>query len=278
MNADPDASPLDSIASENGLELPLEGTQTLAELFKGDRLLRMRVLTALALERGHLPDDLLDSVKTVDDLRHLYDNRLSPQERPVDPELDEWPHRTNRIHLRSVSAEDLELIYRLSNDARTSYRWSMRGRTVSRGEMAQAVAAGAHCQYVVARNSDYRAVGLVSLTDYSSFDRRADLTVVGLRNQTQDSGAFLEVFEGTAAFLSYCFRTFGLRKITASIPGWNWQQFAGGVDQYFVVEGVLRDHDEYDGRFWDRRLISFFAPDWNDRVAPSLRQAFAAFS
>ena len=63
-----------------------------------------------------------------------------------------------------------------------------------------------------------------------------------------------------AVFIRYLFHTFPLRKLYLEVPGFNWPQLRSAAGRLFHVEGVLRGHDYYAGRHWDRYLCAIYPP------------------
>ena len=61
-----------------------------------------------------------------------------------------------------------------------------------------------------------------------------------------------------AMFARYLFHTFPLVKLYLEVPGYNWDQVSSGEDRLFKVEGVLRDHEYYAGRAWDKYLCAIY--------------------
>jgi hypothetical protein len=60
----------------------------------------------------------------------------------------------------------------------------------------------------------------------------------------------------------HLFRTFPLNKIYMEVPGFNWPQVQSGQGSLFHVEGVLRDHEYYAGRHWDKYVCALYPDDF----------------
>lgn len=244
---------------------------SIRDLCEGDRLLRGQLLVGL-LSNGPLPEELLEAVDTVEDLSAWRPRGTDSVEQSTCPD---WPRRTRRMELRPIVPQlDYGPIYHAANSPASSYRWPGRGQTIAPDAVGDAISMGSHCQLIVTRIGEPTPVGLLTMSHYSPIDGHAEISVLGLRDQHPGQGHLLEVFEGVAMFVSYIIGTFGLRKVVASIPGWNWKQFESGDGVYFEVEGRLRDHDLYDGRTWDRHLIAIHRDRWH-AIEPSLVSAFA---
>jgi RimJ/RimL family protein N-acetyltransferase len=79
------------------------------------------------------------------------------------------------------------------------------------------------------------------------------------------------MIEGLVLFLGLCFRNWNLRKLYAEIPGFNWAQFESVTDYFLRVEGLLPDHEYFDGRFWDHRIVAVYREDFEQEVGPEGR-------
>jgi RimJ/RimL family protein N-acetyltransferase len=77
---------------------------------------------------------------------------------------------------------------------------------------------------------------------------------------TPDHAGTGQAAEVTAVFVRYLFHTFRLHKLYLEVPGFNWPQVRSGAGRFFHVEGVLRDHDHYAGRYWDSYVCAIY-PD-----------------
>ncbi len=55
-----------------------------------------------------------------------------------------------------------------------------------------------------------------------------------------------------------------LRSIDTLGDAFEWVRFSSGDDVYFETEGCLTDHDYYNGRYWDLRMISITRDRWAD--------------
>jgi hypothetical protein len=83
-----------------------------------------------------------------------------------------------------------------------------------------------------------------------------------------------EMLEGGYLFLSFVFRNWNLRKLYAEVPGFTWEQFKTGHGAFFHVEGVLRDHEFFDGRLWDHRIVALYRDEWEQDAVPLLARLY----
>jgi len=82
-------------------------------------------------------------------------------------------------------------------------------------------------------------------------------TFLGAVFQPEYTGAGLAA-QAVAVFVRYLFKTFPLRKIYIEVPGFNWAQMASGEGILFEVEGVLKQHEYYDGQYWDKYYCAIY--------------------
>lgn len=64
------------------------------------------------------------------------------------------------------------------------------------------------------------------------------------------------------AVVDYAFGTLGLHRIEAMVTPGNAASVALLSAQGFRLEGLLRDHGQWRGRFWDQQLFAKLATDW----------------
>jgi RimJ/RimL family protein N-acetyltransferase len=259
-------------------DLPPDPTATVASFCGSDRVMRWVLLGALLEARGAASEGLLAESLTLAELATLVLDDAVGSYQPIEaPVLPEWPVRSNRLFLRPLLPADCDRAYDLVNDPSTGFRMATRGRTMTAADLALGMQRDSFLCLVAARSDTFRPVGAYTLAWQSEHDQRAELAVFGfgssgshLRGEAPFAG-----LEGLAMFLSHAFRSFNLRKVMAGVPGWNWPQFASGTDRYFTVEGVHREHDFFDGRWWDRYLLAITRGGWQE-VEPGIVRSLAA--
>jgi RimJ/RimL family protein N-acetyltransferase/aryl carrier-like protein len=177
-----------------------------------------------------------------------------PAADPLAPVLE-----TPAIWLTPVQPDDVPFLYGLAVHPATSYRWRYRGAPPSVERFAENLWKQVFVQFVARRAADREPVG--HLIGFGADAQMLNAHV---------GAAFLPGYAGTglaagavAMFLRYLFRTFPFRKLYLEVPGFNWPQVKSGEGRLFEVEGVLREHSYYAGRFWDEYLCAVYA----DRLA-----------
>jgi RimJ/RimL family protein N-acetyltransferase len=68
--------------------------------------------------------------------------------------------------------------------------------------------------------------------------------------------------EAGALFITYLFATWSFRKLYAESLAFTWGAVASGVERVFREEGCLRDHEFYQGRYWDLHIAAVYRTDW----------------
>jgi len=155
--------------------------------------------------------------------------------------------------LTPLRESDIGFLYALAVHPETSYRWRYRGVPPPPDRFAADLWSQVLVQYVVRTHSD-EPVGQV--VAYAA-DLAAGHAYVGAVFQPDHTGSGLAA-DVTATFVRYLFHTFPLRKLYLEVPGFNWPQVRSAAGRLFEIEGVLRDHDFYAGRYWDKYVCAIY--------------------
>jgi hypothetical protein len=75
---------------------------------------------------------------------------------------------------------------------------------------------------------------------------------------------------GLALFLRYVFTCWNFRKLYMEVAEYNYEQFSSGAGRFFEVEGRLREHFYYGGRYWDKLILTLSRETFRDRGAAVL--------
>lgn len=255
------------------LDMPLEALDDKTSLRGGlalDSLSMMRVVTWLE-SRGvsvTAEDDLPD---TVGELMSLLDTvspfkvRLGgipgvpqrfaakPPPDPLVPVLE-----TAALRLSPPVPDDLGFLYSLAVRPETGFRWRYRGSVPPIERFKAELWNQVLVQFVVRRVEDDAPVGhVVAYGDELSLRH----TYVGAVFHPRWAGTGLPA-QAVSLFVKHLFHTFALNKIYMEVPGYNWPQVQSGQASLFRVEGVLRDHDYYAGRLWDKYICALYPEDF----------------
>lgn len=158
------------------------------------------------------------------------------------------------FRLTPVGPDDLGFLYHLAVAPETGFRWRYRGAAPPIDQFAKELWAQVLAQYVVRRSADGAPVGHVVAYSADAGFRHAYLGAVFVPPVT-GTGLAAQAVE---LFVRSLFHTFPLHKLYLEVPGFNWDQLASGAGRLFEVEGVLREHDFYAGRSWDKYLCAIY--------------------
>jgi RimJ/RimL family protein N-acetyltransferase/aryl carrier-like protein len=175
---------------------------------------------------------------------------------PLAPVLE-----TRTLRLTPVAPDDVGFLYALAVHPETGFRWRYRGAAPPIERFAEELWTQVLEQYVVRRATDGRPVGHVVAYAPDQCLRHA---YVGAVFQPRVTGL---AAQAVALFVRHLFHTFPLHKLYLEIPGYNWPQVRSGENRLFSLEGVLREHDYYAGRYWDQYLCAIY-PDRPAKATP----------
>ncbi|WP_194837259.1 GNAT family N-acetyltransferase [Nocardia sp. XZ_19_369] len=159
------------------------------------------------------------------------------------------------FRLDALQPGDTEYLYALAVRPENCFRWRYRGAPPAPERFVEELWAQVLTQYVVRRIDDDQPAGHV--VAYSA-DRHGSHAYLGAVFEPAYAGTGLAA-EAITLFVRYLFRTFPFRKLYLEVPGFNWPQLSSGEGRYFQVEGRLRGHVYYAGRYWDQYLCAIYA-------------------
>lgn len=178
---------------------------------------------------------------------------MRPQRRrdPLAPVLGD-----DTFVLTPIQDGDLPFLYTLATHPEVSYRWRYRGNPPPPERFAADLWGRVLVQLVARTSAGGEPAGLLVAYDADLAHGHARLGAVFA---PEHAGTGLPA-NASALFVRYLFHTFPLRKLYLEIPGFNWDQLRSGAGRLFTVEGVLRAHDYYAGRYWDKHLCAIYRP------------------
>jgi RimJ/RimL family protein N-acetyltransferase/aryl carrier-like protein len=178
-------------------------------------------------------------------------------EPPVDPLVPAL--ETSSLRLAPIAPDDLGFLYLLAVGPETGFRWRYRGSIPPFERFQAELWNQVLLQFVARHRQDDAPVGhVVAYGDELSLRH----TYIGAVFQTRWAGTGLAA-QAVSLFARHLFRTFPLNKIYMEVPGFNWPQIQSGQGSLFHVERVLRDHDYYAGRYWDKHICALYPDDVN---------------
>ena len=161
------------------------------------------------------------------------------------------------FRLDPVTPEDVPFLYSLAAQPETSFRWRYRGAPPAIDRFVNDMWQQVLVQYVARRVTDNRQAGHV-IAYAAEASMHHCYVAAAFSPPFTNTGAAAQV---VALTVRYLFHTFPLQKIYLEVPGFNYQQIASGEGRFFTVEGRLRNHAYYAGRYWDQYLCAVYRPD-----------------
>ncbi|MDP2871416.1 MAG: GNAT family N-acetyltransferase [Bacillota bacterium] len=169
----------------------------------------------------------------------------------------------DRIYLRAVEVEDLDLCWRWVNDPEVTRYMLLGGWPISRlaeREWLERAARGTgdrdRQMAVCLRGSD-RHIGNCGLHQISWRSGTADLGIVIGEKDCWDQGCGRDAVR---TVLRHAFREMSLRKVTLSVLALNHRAIRCYEQCGFAVEGILRGQHLVDGLHVDEVRMAVFAP------------------
>ena len=174
------------------------------------------------------------------------------------------------VRLRPVDPSDYEFLFRLSNHEALSHRWRLRNTTPSFEQFVSGLYQGIHVQFLVTDRTSGESLGLVSA--YNADMRNGYAYLAMVLHPDRLSSRF--GLESLLLFSNYVFQSWPFRKLYAETSELNIETFASGAGRLYEVEGHMKDHEFYAGRYWDAYLLTFerdTMSEWIARLLPDLR-------
>jgi hypothetical protein len=172
--------------------------------------------------------------------------------------------------LRPLGQNDYGYLYDLSLSAKNNARWRYRGATPSPERFVADLWSGVLAQFLIETPEPRKRAGL--LVSYN-----ADLA-----NGTVYLGVLIDnahhrkvwPMEGILLFVDYLFQNWTFRKIYAETTEFSAAHFSSGAKTLFEEEGRFRDHQYFQGRYWDYIYYALTRQRWEaqgrkllDRIA-----------
>ena len=161
------------------------------------------------------------------------------------------------VCLRHVRDLDRPFLYSMATDPLVGARWRFRGVVPRPEAFERLLWEGVLAQFVIEGTSDGIPRGVV--TAYSA-NMNSGTANVAVALSSAHIGRGFGV-EASYLFCDYLFATWSLRKLYFEAPAFNCAQFQSAIGRFLHVEGVLRDHEYYGGRYWDSVLMALYRED-----------------
>lgn len=168
------------------------------------------------------------------------------------------PIMTNGMYtLRPLAQADTPFLYDLAIRPNTGFRWRYRGAVPSIERFASEIwQASVLSQFIVASASTGMPCGLVVCYQADLVHGHAYIGAV-FHEDTVRLGV---PARAVGLFVRYIFKIHPVRKLYFEVPGWNIDRIASGIGSVFQEEACLRQHDYYDGQYWDKHILAMYRP------------------
>lgn len=167
------------------------------------------------------------------------------------------PMEGRHVYLRAITPEDYPWLQSAELSSELSMRWRFRGATPSPESWAQTIWGGALAQFLVVERKTDVPAGIVAVYRPNFQNGHAALAAARF-----GGGESPVMILGIGLFLRYVFACWNFRKLYLELPEYNYAQFASGLNRIFEIEGVLRDHNYFDGQLWDELVLAIYRDAW----------------
>ncbi|EIV95372.1 acetyltransferase [Frankia sp. QA3] len=163
------------------------------------------------------------------------------------------------LRLMPVLPASTPFLYELAVTPEIGFRWRYRGSVPSYPQFEQELWQGVLTQFVIESIETARPVGHAIC--YNP-EFALGYAYVGAAISADYTGSGLAV-EALDLFVRYVFDIWPFRKLYFEVPEFNYPQFAGAdrgnsAGGALEIEGRLRKHDFYRGRYWDRLILAVY--------------------
>jgi hypothetical protein len=181
------------------------------------------------------------------------DDRTERQDDAPEPRLE-----GRRVRLRPVGPADYGFVATLETHPAVHFRWRHRGTTPSPERLIASLWEGALVVFLV----EGRAGASLGVIAAYGADLRNGHCSFGLACVPDLPRAPSPAFDAVVLFVDYLFALWPLHKVYAEAPGFAFAQYASAVPVLFEQEGLLREHDFYMGRRWDKHILAVSRRAW----------------
>ncbi|MEJ2608967.1 MAG: GNAT family protein [Candidatus Thiodiazotropha sp.] len=179
-------------------------------------------------------------------------------------QLDVAPHEVilegEFARLRPLGQSDYGYLYDLSLSAKNNARWRYRGATPSPERFVADLWSGVLAQFLVETPEPRKRAGLVVAYNADLANGTVFLGVL------IDNAHHCKVWplEGVLLFVDYLFQNWTFRKVYAETTEFSAAHFSSGAKILFEEEGRFREHQFFQGRYWDYIYYSLNRKRWEE--------------
>jgi RimJ/RimL family protein N-acetyltransferase len=167
------------------------------------------------------------------------------------------------VYLRPPMPADYEFIQRIEFGGGLANRWRFRGGTPDPQSWLRAFWQDVLVQYLIVSRRRDELIGLAFANRPNFQD--GHVYIGALRFVEQATPLMLY---GVNLFIDHVFTCWNFRKVYFETTEYNYPQFASGEGRLFEVEGRLRGHRFYGGRYWDELILATTRELWMEHGKP----------
>jgi len=173
--------------------------------------------------------------------------------------------------LRPLAQNDYAYLYDLSLSEQNNARWRYRGSTPSPEQFVTDLWSGVQAQFIIETPEPRTRAGLV--VAYNADQANGTVYLAALIDNAYHRKVW--PLEGVLLFVDYLFQNWNFRKVYAETPEFSAMHFASGTGKFFEEEGRLRQHQFFQGRYWDYIIYALRREHWENSGRATL-QKFSA--
>lgn len=163
--------------------------------------------------------------------------------------------------LRPLAQNDYGYLYDLSLSAENNARWRYRGATPSPERFVSDLWSGVLAQFLVETPEPRKRAGLLAAYNADLANGTVYLGVL------IDNAHHRKVWplEAVMLFVDYLFQNWTFRKVYAETTEFSAAHFSSGAKTLFEEEGRFREHQYFQGRYWDYIFYSLTRQRWEEQ-------------
>ena len=125
------------------------------------------------------------------------------------------------------------------------------------------------CNYMVCRAKTGESVGLATAYNADLRNGHAYLALV----LVPEAVGSLIGHDANLLMVNYLLRGWNFRKLYGETSARNVEAFfRSAVGKELHIEGRLKDHEYYDGRYWDTLIVALYREEWERIIARRLHR------
>jgi RimJ/RimL family protein N-acetyltransferase len=169
------------------------------------------------------------------------------------------PLAGRHVRLRPITPADYDYLYELETNELLTWRWRHRATTPRPEHFVDMLWQSILAQFVIEHRETKQRLGRVLA--YEANDRNGWCHFAIVADPSLNRSGW--ILEAMALFLNYLFRNWNFRKLYAESPEFAFDDIASGAGSAFRIEGRLKDHEWFDGRYWDLLLLAMYREDFD---------------